>query len=187
LSVFFLTKRIIIMKSFEKLIERLIFTSRWLQVPMYLGLIIATLLYTYKFIEELFHLAIHITHIEETALMLGVLSLVDIVMVANLLIMVIMGGYSTFVSNLHIDSEEDRPAWLDKVDAGSMKAKLAASLVSISAIHLLRSFMDISNKSEEHVKWQVVIHMVFLVSALSLAWTEKVMHSIHPPKEHGGH
>ena len=107
--------------------------------------------------------------------MLGVLSLVDITMVANLLVMVIIGGYATFVSRLHIENHEDRPEWLEKIDAGTLKVKLAGSLVGVSGIHLLKSFINIAEKDMEHVKWQVIIHGVFLLSAIMLAYTEKIL------------
>jgi uncharacterized protein (TIGR00645 family) len=111
--------------------------------------------------------------------MLGVLTLVDITMVANLLIMVIIGGYSTFVSRIDIDGHEDKPEWLQKVDAGTLKVKLAGSLVGVSGIHLLQTFINIENNEMEHVMWQVIIHVVFLLSSLMLAYTEKVLHQKH--------
>ncbi|MEI2694373.1 MAG: TIGR00645 family protein [Saprospiraceae bacterium] len=168
------------MNKFETIFERLIFSSRWLQAPLYAGLIIGGVLYAYKFIVELIHLCTSITVISETALMLGVLTLVDITMVANLLIMVIIGGYSTFVSRLDIDQHSDKPEWLQKVDAGTLKVKLAGSLVGVSGIHLLQIFINIENKDPEDVKWQVIIHIVFLISSLALAITEKILHSKHP-------
>ena len=136
----------------ERIIEKVIFSSRWLQAPLYLGLIIGSALYAYKFTVELIHLCMHINEISESALMLGVLTLVDITMVANLLIMVIIGGYSTFVSKMDIETHEDRPDWLKKVDAGTLKVKLAGSLVGVSGIHLLQTFINIKNMDMEHVK-----------------------------------
>jgi len=108
--------------------------------------------------------------------MLGILTLVDIAMVLNLLVMVIIGGYATFVSRLHLDQHEDRPDWLEKINAGTLKVKLAGALVGISGIHLLKSFVDISKKDYEQVKWQIIIHIVFLLSTLALAYTEKILH-----------
>jgi len=165
-----------ILKPVEIMIERLIFSSRWLQLPLYVGLIIGCFLYAYKFLIELFHLCMTINQITEATLMLGVLTLVDITMVANLLIMVIIGGYSTFVSKLNIDSHEDRPEWLTKINAGTLKVKLAGALVGISGIHLLRSFINIEHQEIEHIKWQVIIHVVFLFSSIMLAYTEKILH-----------
>lgn len=163
----------------ESVFEKIIFASRWLQAPLYAGLIIGGILYAYKFIIELVHLCTTINVITETALMLGVLTLVDITMVANLLVMVIIGGYSTFVSRLDIDKHVDKPEWLQKVDAGTLKVKLAGSLVGVSGIHLLQIFINIENKNPEDVKWQILIHVVFLVSSLALAFTEKVLQQKH--------
>jgi uncharacterized protein (TIGR00645 family) len=163
----------------ETILEKLIFSSRWLQAPLYVGLIIGGMLYTYKFIIELIHLSTSINEISETVLMLGVLTLVDITMVANLLIMVIIGGYSTFVSRLDIENHPDKPEWLQKIDAGSLKVKLAGSLVGVSGIHLLQTFINIKNHESEHVMWQVIIHFIFLVSALMLAYTEKILYQKH--------
>lgn len=164
------------MKKFESLLESIIFASRWFQAPLYSGLIIAGLLYTYKFIVELVHLVTSVNEISEELLMLGVLTLVDITMVANLLVMVIIGGYATFVSKIHLDNHPDKPDWLDKIDAGTLKVKLATALIGISGIHLLKTFINIKEKPPEHVLWQVVIHVVFLLSAVLLAYTENLMH-----------
>ena len=166
-------------KKFETILETVIFSSRWLQAPLYVGLIIGGLLYTYKFFILLIHLCTSINEISETMLMLGILTLVDITMVANLLIMVTIGGYSTFVSKLDIDKHEDKPEWLQKIDAGSLKVKLAGSLVGVSGIHLLQTFINIKMHETEHVMWQVIIHVVFLLSALMLAYTEKILHQKH--------
>jgi len=107
--------------------------------------------------------------------MLGVLDLIDVVMIANLLIMVIMGGYETFVSKLNLDSHPDQPEWLDHLDAGAMKIKLALALIGISSIHLLRTFIDPSKQTREAVMWQVVIHLTLLVSALTIAYTNRIL------------
>jgi uncharacterized protein (TIGR00645 family) len=165
------------MKKIENIFEAVIFASRWVQAPIYGGLIVGAILYTYKFLVELIHLTATVTTITEEMLMLGILTLVDISMVLNLLVMVIIGGYATFVSRMRIEAHEDRPDWLEKVDAGTLKVKLAGALVGISGIHLLKSFINISNKDFEQVKWQIVIHVVFLFSTLMLAYTEKVLHS----------
>lgn len=170
-------------KKIENLFERIIFASRWVQAPLYGGLIIGALLYTYKFLVELIHLCATVNSITEEVLMLGVLTLVDITMVSNLLIMVIIGGYATFVSRIHLDAHEDRPDWLEKIDAGTLKVKLAGSLVGVSGIHLLKSFINIENKSFDQVKWQIIIHVVFLFSTLMLAYTERVLRENHYPSE----
>ncbi len=170
------------MKKIELIFEGVIFSSRWIQAPIYGGLIIGAVLYSYKFLIELIHLCATIGTIKEEVLMLGILTLVDISMVLNLLIMVIIGGYATFVSRMHLSEHEDRPDWLEKIDAGTLKVKLAGALVGISGIHLLKSFIDIGKKDFEQVKWQIVIHVVFLFSTLMLAYTEKVLHSSHEAK-----
>lgn len=171
------------MKKIENFFESVIFASRWVQAPIYAGLIIGSVLYTYKFIVELIHLVQTVATISEEVLMLGILTLVDISMVLNLLVMVIIGGYATFVSRMHLESHEDRPDWLEKIDAGTLKVKLAGALVGISGIHLLKSFININNKDFEQVKWQIIIHVVFLFSTLMLAYTEKVLHSSHHKSE----
>jgi len=167
------------MKTIELVFERIVFSSRWIQAPIYGGLIVGAILYTYKFLVELVHLCLTVGTITEEVLMLGILTLVDITMVLNLLVMVIIGGYATFVSRINLEHHEDRPDWLQKVDAGTLKVKLAGALVGISGIHLLKSFINIGNKDYEQVKWQIVIHVVFLFSTLMLAYTEKVLHSSH--------
>jgi len=171
------------MKKIENIFEGIIFSSRWIQAPIYGGLIIGAVLYAYKFLIELIHLCVTVGTIKEEVLMLGILTLVDISMVLNLLVMVIIGGYATFVSRMHLEEHEDRPDWLEKIDAGTLKVKLAGALVGISGIHLLKSFIDISKKDFEQVKWQIVIHVVFLFSTLMLAYTEKILHSSHAKGE----
>ena len=156
----------------EHVFESVVFASRWIQAPLYGGLIVAELLYAYKFLIELWEMVRHINQHEETVFMLGVLGLIDVTMVANLLTMVIIGGYATFVSKLDLESHPDRPEWLTHIDPGTIKIKLAASLISI---HLLKSFVDIANENPEHVKWKIFIHMTFLGSAILLAWTDKIM------------
>src|SRR5512134_3243370 len=159
----------------EKVFETVVFASRWIQAPLYGGLIVAELLYAYKFLVELWEMSIHIQQLEETKFMLGVLGLIDVTMVANLLTMVIIGGYATFVSKLSLEGHPDRPDWLSHVDPGTIKVKLAASLIGISSIHLLKAFVDVANENPEHIKWKIFIHMTFLGSAILLAWTDKIM------------
>ena len=163
----------------ETVFEKFIFASRWLQAPLYAGLIVGGVLYAYKFLIELIHLCATINEITETALMLGVLTLVDITMVANLIIMVIIGGYTTFVSRLDIDKHEDKPEWLQKIDAGTLKIKLSGSLVGVSGIHLLQVFINIKNHESEQIMWLVIIHVVFLLSSIMLAYSEKLLHQKH--------
>ncbi|MBL7546102.1 MAG: TIGR00645 family protein [Bdellovibrionaceae bacterium] len=166
-------------KQIESSIEYIIFSSRWFQAPLYLGLIVAGILYAYKFLVELIHLVATLNTITEEVLMLGVLTLVDITMVANLLVMVIIGGYATFVSRIDLKGHADKPDWLDKIDAGALKVKLATALVGISGIHLLKSFINIKEKDSDQVMWQVIIHVVFLLSSIMLAYTENLMHKKH--------
>ena len=154
----------------------LIFLSRWLQAPLYLGLIVAQGVYVYHFIVELFHLIGKASHIEEKEIMLTVLGLIDVVMIANLLIMVIVGGYETFVSRLRLEGHPDEPEWLSHVNAGVLKVKLATALIGISSIHLLKTFIGIGEPGTDAqtVLWQVVVHLTFVSSALLLAWTDRV-------------
>jgi uncharacterized protein (TIGR00645 family) len=159
----------------EHLFEVVVFGSRWIQAPLYAGLIVAELLYAYKFLVELWVMVRHINQEEETIFMLGVLGLIDVTMVANLLTMVIIGGYATFVSKLDLEHHPDRPEWLTHVDPGTIKIKLAASLIGISSIHLLKSFVNIAKEDTEHIKWKIFIHLTFLGSAILLAWTDKIM------------
>lgn len=161
--------------AIERLFESAVFASRWIQAPLYAGLIVAELLYAYKFLLELWEMVAHIHKMDETVFMLGVLGLIDVTMVANLLTMVVIGGYATFVSKLDLEQHPDRPDWLTHVDPGTIKIKLAASLIGISSIHLLKAFVDVANENPEHIKWKIFIHMTFLGSAILLAWTDKIM------------
>lgn len=163
------------MKGFKLLLSKLIFMGRWLQLPLYLGLICILAAYVYRYLNELTVLVIHINGYDDTHIMLGVLDLIDVVMIANLLIMVVLGGYETFVSRLELKNHPDQPEWLDHLDAGAMKVKLALSLIGISSIHLLRTFIDPSKITSEAVMWQVVIHLTLLVSALTIAFTNRLL------------
>jgi uncharacterized protein (TIGR00645 family) len=172
--------------TLERILERTIFASRWLQAPLYVGLIVAQGIYVYQFFVELWHLLhIAVTGTPDggadvsTTTMLMVLGLIDVVMIANLLIMVIIGGYETFVSRLHLDDHTDQPEWLSHVNAGMLKVKLATALVSISSIHLLKTFIEVRSPkvafTNDGVMWQVIIHAIFVVSAIALAWTDRLM------------
>lgn len=154
---------------------QLIFLSRWLQAPLYIGLIFVQGVYVFHFIKELLQLLMSVTQLDEAHIMLAVLGLIDVVMIANLLVMVIVGGYDIFVSRLNIEGHRDKPEWLDHVNAGTMKIKLAVSLVGISSIHLLKTFINPVQMPNNAVMWQVVIHLTFVVSALLLAVTDKLM------------
>jgi uncharacterized protein (TIGR00645 family) len=162
----------------QRTLGRLIFLSRWLQAPLYFGLIVAQGVYVYRFFVELWHLitlASQTGTVKEADIMLIVLGLIDVVMIANLLIMVIIGGYETFVSRLRLDGHPDQPEWLSHVNAGVLKVKLATALIGISSIHLLKTFIGLKDHSHHEVLWQVIIHVVFVISALMLAWIEKLI------------
>ncbi|WP_186643886.1 TIGR00645 family protein [Fluviispira vulneris] len=156
-------------------LEYIIFASRWLQAPMYFGLIVVQVIYTYKFILELIHIVSTADVSSELQILLGILSLVDVTMVANLVAMVIIGGYATFVSKLNLDHHDDKPDWLDHIDPGAIKVKLASSLIGISSIHLLRSFIDIDKMEADKIMWQIIIHMTFIASTVFLSLTEYIM------------
>ncbi|MBE9516502.1 MAG: TIGR00645 family protein [Proteobacteria bacterium] len=153
----------------------MIFWSRWLQAPLYLGLIVAQGVYVYHFMIELYHLVHSATAATETKIMLSVLGLIDVVMIANLLIMVIIGGYETFVSRLNIMEHPDQPEWLSHVNAATMKIKLAMALIGISSIHLLKTFINADHVSNDTIMWQVLIHLTFIVSAIAMAVTDRIM------------
>jgi uncharacterized protein (TIGR00645 family) len=164
----------------ENTIEGLIFFSRWLQAPVYLGLIVGSVIYVYKFMEELTKLGLNITQWTEVEAMLSILGLIDISMVMNLLVIVIIGGYSIFTSKIDFDEQEDRPHWIDHLDADRLKVKLATSLASISGVHLLKTFIDIhsetnNTKGLDALKYEIIIHMVFIISALVLAWIANIL------------
>ncbi len=186
----------------------LIFASRWLQVPLYLGLIVAQLVYVVLFMEELIHLVallwdpLALTQTverlgigernKETVIMIVVLSLIDVVMISNLLIMVIVGGYETFVSRLDLDGHPDQPEWLSHVNANVLKVKLGTAIIGISSIHLLKTFISVGTLSDKTLLWQTVIHCVFLVSAIAIAAIDRLMtggqtskHDSLPASSHG--
>ncbi len=163
------------MQKISQNLPKFIFWSRWLQAPLYVGLIIALGVYVYEFGIGLWHLIANAAGYNETEIMLNVLNLIDVVMIANLLIMVIVGGYETFVSRMHLHNHPDQPEWLDEVNAGTMKIKLAMALIGISSIHLLRTFIDPSNMTNYAIMWQVLIHLTLVVSALAIAFTHKLM------------
>jgi uncharacterized protein (TIGR00645 family) len=161
--------------SSQKTLGSLIFLSRWLQAPLYLGLIVAQGVYVYRFMLELWHLLHDVGSPEETAIMLSVLGLIDVVMIANLLIMVIIGGYETFVSRLFIEGHPDQPEWLSHVNASVLKVKLATAIIGISSIHLLKTFINAAHLEEKTMMWQTIIHLTFLVSAIAIAAADRVL------------
>lgn len=168
------------MKAKYNFVALSIFSSRWLQAPLYVGLIIAQAIYAFKFVEEVYHLVLQAGIKSENDIMLMVLTLIDIVMVSNLLIMVIIGGYETFVSRMHLENHPDVPEWLDHVNANTMKIKLSMALVGISSIHVLKTFIGIEKNlgiakcQNDVIMWQIIIHVTFLVSAVAIAYTSKI-------------
>jgi uncharacterized protein (TIGR00645 family) len=158
-----------------------IFGSRWLQLPLYLGLIVAQGVYVILFLKELWHLIGHATTFTEQQIMLVVLGLIDVVMISNLLVMVIVGGYETFVSRLRLQGHPDQPEWLDHVNASVLKIKLAMAIIGISSIHLLRTFIEAGNLgqpgaryTESAVLWQTIIHCTFILSAIGIAMVDRM-------------
>jgi len=185
----------------------LIFASRWLQLPLYLGLIVAQAIYVWLFWQELYYLLMAtfgdgnaLTHVldsvtveggqrptkpNETVLMLVVLGLIDVVMISNLLIMVIVGGYETFISRMGLESHPDQPEWLSHVNASVLKVKLATAIIGISSIHLLKTFINAAAYDEKTIIAQVGIHITFLLSAMAIAAADRIMPA--PPAKHGQH
>jgi uncharacterized protein (TIGR00645 family) len=179
-----------------------IFATRWLQLPLYLGLILAQCVYVFHFWVELVHLIeaafgnqealaklvtaigyksdVQVGALNETIIMLVVLALIDVVMISNLLIMVIVGGYETFVSRLNLEGHPDQPEWLSHVNASVLKVKLATAIIGISSIHLLKTFINAEQYSEKTLLWQTLIHIAFLFSALAIAAADRIM---SPAKE----
>ena len=184
----------------------LIFASRWLQLPLYLGLIVAQAVYVWLFWQELYYLVLAtfgdggaLTHVldsvtvqggerprkpTETVIMLVVLGLIDVVMISNLLIMVIVGGYETFVSRLNLEGHPDQPEWLSHVNASVLKVKLATAIIGISSIHLLKTFINAAAYDEKTIIAQVGIHLAFLLSAMAIAAADRIMPAVSPKEEH---
>ena len=182
-----------------------IFASRWLQLPLYLGLIVAQAIYVWLFWQELYYLVMAtfgdanaLTHVldsvsveggarpskpNEVVLMLVVLGLIDVVMISNLLIMVIVGGYETFISRMGLESHPDQPEWLSHVNASVLKVKLATAIIGISSIHLLKTFINAQAYDEKTIIAQVGIHLTFLVSALAIAAADRITPAVGAPHE----
>lgn len=163
------------MNIIKRFLILFIFSSRWLQAPLYFGLVLVLGIYVYEFGLDLITLIRSLNTHNETQIMMGVLDLIDVVMLANLLIMVIVGGFEIFVSRLNIYNHPDNPEWLDAVNASTMKVKLATALISISSIHLLKTFFDVSKLSNSAIMWQVLIHLTLLVSAVAIAFINKLL------------
>jgi uncharacterized protein (TIGR00645 family) len=171
-------------------LPQLIFASRWLQLPLYLGLIVAQGVYVVLFLKELWHLVLHTLNYTEQEIMLVVLGLIDVVMISNLLIMVIVGGYETFVSRMDLERHPDQPEWLSHVNASVLKIKLAMAIIGISSIHLLRTFLyagqlgkDNALYTEAGVMWQAIIHALFIASAIGVAMVERLSQPVYAHKD----
>jgi len=159
----------------SSVMTNILFGSRWLQLPLYLGLIVAQAVYVFFFGVELVHLVGKANHLVEADIMLIVLGLIDVVMISNLLIMVIVGGYETFVSRLNLEGHPDEPDWLSHVNANLLKVKLATAIIGISSIHLLKTFINAENLTDKVLIWQTIIHMTFVFSAVAIAYIDKLM------------
>ncbi len=180
-------------KDFKGLrpLPQLIFSARWLQLPLYLGLIVAQCVYVVLFLKELWHLVLGAMRFSEQEIMLVVLGLIDVVMISNLLIMVIVGGYETFVSRLELEKHPDQPEWLSHVNASVLKIKLAMAIIGISSIHLLRTFIYAGSLGKEGgpftetgVMWQTIIHGLFVLSAIGIAYVERLNQPVHAKEQH---
>ena len=158
----------------ERAFESLLYASRWILAPIYLGLSISLLLLGFKFFEEALHALPLVMAMSESDLVLLTLSLVDIALVGGLLVMVMFSGYENFVSRIDVTEETEKLSWLGKLDSGSLKQKVAASIVAISSIHLLKAFMNAQSISNDKLLWYVVIHMTFVLSALGMAYVDKM-------------
>jgi uncharacterized protein (TIGR00645 family) len=190
--------------SQQSALPRYIFASRWLQLPLYVGLIAAQVVYVFHFWVELVHLLeaamgshtalealvssigyksdVVVTHLNESVIMLVVLGLIDVVMISNLLIMVIVGGYETFVSRMYLEDHPDQPEWLSHVNASVLKVKLGTAIIGISSIHLLKTFINAANYDVKVLMWQTIIHITFLLSALAIAMADRLTH--YPKDDH---
>jgi len=158
----------------ERFIENTMYAARWLLAPIYLGLSLALLALTLKFFQEIVHVLPHVFELAEAELILVLLSMIDMALVGGLLVMVMISGYENFVSQLDIAEGKEKLDWLGKMDSGSLKLKVAASIVAISSIHLLRMFMDAQKIPNDKLMWYVIIHMTFVVSAFAMAYVDKL-------------
>lgn len=158
----------------ESFIERSMYSARWILAPVYLGLSLALLLLAIKFFEAIYHVFPSILSITEADLVLVILSLVDMALVGGLLVMVMFSGYENFVSKMDLDPEADKLGWLGKMDASSLKNKVAASIVAISSIHLLQVFMAAKNIDNDKIMWYIILHMTFVISAFVMGYLDKL-------------
>ena len=165
-------------KKTEQFLEKFIFNSRWLLAPFFIGLVISIVLLFIKFSQELVHLISHVISTPESEVIIGVLALIDITLIASLLLMIIFSGYEIFVSKIDVGEHADRPDWMGKVDFSGLKLKVIGAIVAISAIHLLKTFMEISDEPTEAnvdmYMWKVVIHMAFVLSGVFFALMDRI-------------
>ena len=166
----------------ERFLENAMYTSRWLLAPVYFGLSLGLVALTIKFFQEIVHVLPHIFSVSESELILTLLSLVDMTLVGGLLVMVMLSGYENFISKLDIDEDKEKLSWLGKMDSGSLKNKVAASIVAISSIHLLRVFMEARNVENDKLMWYVIIHLTFVLSAFVMGWLDQMSRSDKKPK-----
>jgi uncharacterized protein (TIGR00645 family) len=169
----------------EKTLERVLFACRWLLAPLYLGLALGLIALGIKFFQEAFHAIQHVFTLEEADLVLIVLALIDLSLVGSLIVMVMFSGYENFVSRIDMDPDKtnDAPSWLGKLDSGTLKLKVAASIVAISSIHLLRVFMNAKDTDNEKIKWYVILHLTFVISAVLLGVLDKMSFAQHRDPE----
>ena len=158
----------------ERVFEKLMYSSRWIMAPIYLGLSLVLLALGVKFFQEILHVLPNILEIREVDLVLVTLSLIDIALVGGLIVMVMFSGYENFVSRLDVGDSDDKLGWLGKLDAGSLKNKVAASIVAISSIHLLKVFMNTENIPNDKIKWYLLIHITFVLSAFAMGYLDKI-------------
>jgi uncharacterized protein (TIGR00645 family) len=158
----------------ERILENMLYASRWVLAPIYLGLSIALLLLGIKFFQEALHTLPLVLGLKEADLVLVTLSLVDMALVGGLLVMVMLSGYENFVSRIDVSENTEKLSWLGKLDSGSLKQKVAASIVAISSIHLLKAFMAVQNTSNDKLMWYVIIHLTFVLSALGMAYVDRL-------------
>lgn len=169
--------------TIERVLEKGLFASRWLMAPFYVGLVGTLFILLFSFMQELWHLIANITSLTQNDAILGVLSLIDISLAGNLLLIVIFSGYENFVSKIDFSDHKDRPEWHGSVDFSTLKLKLIASIVAISGIHLLKVFMNVNKVSEDQIKWMVIIHLVFVVSGVLLALMDRIAESTKSMKK----
>ena len=163
----------------ELYFERLMYATRWLLAPLYWGLSLALIALGFKFFQEVYHILPNVLAYSEADLILGILSLIDMGLVGGLIVMVMFSGYENFVSSLNIGEKAEKLDWIGKMDAGSLKNKVAASIVAISSIHLLRVFMDLEKLNNEKLMWYVIIHLTFVFSALIMAFIDNMHRKAH--------